>query len=371
MSVITNITVEKGYADLEKLDNKSYLYPKLTAVNMGVATHIVKKIIKGIPTEVNMKQMAVAAMIWLDEYNHDHLWNYKAEVPFNVPLKGTSIPVLTANSSDKNRRHSHNPFGRVISGAQIRRPDIIIVKNQNIRWPGRAATYPTGEVYEDNLSRLVEIKFGRDDLRPEQERDYTKIAGGKDRFTVLKVTGYNPKMRRVPAEEPVPVYAPKPQAQGYFLENWVRKGERTLDTVLIGARNAYRYTSRQVSLYSDQAQKYLRANAPWLFEGGQMVRDAARKTWKWVNDKGQIVKEWTQKQLDQAIMTIKKATDLGIEELKKIDWMQVLMVGAQIILVIGIGIAVTFFSSGTGTAPYIAAVQTILTSLTLTTAVTR
>ena len=70
-------------------------------------------------------------------------------------------------------------------------------------------------------------------------------------------------------------------------------------------------------------------------------------------------------------MTIKKATDLGIEELKKIDWMQVLMVGAQIILVIGIGIAVTFFSSGTGTAPYIAAVQAFLTSLALTTTVTR
>ena len=170
MGIVTSVNVETGYAQLERATDKGYLDPKLRAAS--VVPKLIIRTLRGKSTDVNMKQLAVALMIWLDEKNHDYLWYYKAEVTFNVPLSGTPVPVLTANSKDKNRRHSHNPFGQVIPGAQRRRPDIIIVKDKNIRWPGRAATYPTGEAYMDNLSRVVEVKFEGDQLSKDQDRDY-------------------------------------------------------------------------------------------------------------------------------------------------------------------------------------------------------
>ena len=43
--------------------------------------------------------------------------------------------------------------------------------------------------------------------------------------------------------------------------------------------------------------------------------------------------------------------------------MQVIAVGAVVVLVIAIGAAVTFFTAGMGTAPYVASVQAFLTSI--------
>ena len=367
MGIVTSISVEKGYAQLERATDQGYLDPKLRAAS--VVPKLIIRTLRGKPSDVNMKQLAVALMIWLDEKNHDYLWYYKAEVTFNVPLRGTPVPVLTANSKDKNRRHSHNPFGQVIPGAQRRRPDIIIVKDKNIRWPGRAATYPTGEAYADNLSRVVEVKFEKDELSPEQERDYTKIAGGKDRFTVLKVTSYDDtKGKGILVKKPLPVYADKPQPKGYFYEEWIRSGGRVVDSVVVAAQEAYRNASKQITKYSREAEQYLRNHAPWIFEGGKLVRDAATNTWKWMDEQGRTLKIWTQKQLDAAFEALKRATDWTIEEIKKIDWMQVIAVGTVVVLVIAIGVAVTFFTAGAGTAPYAASVQAFLTSIGLGTA---
>lgn len=81
-----------------------------------------------------------------------------------------------------------------------------------------------------------------------------------------------------------------------------------------------------------------------------------------MNAQGRTIKVWTQRQLDAALEALKKATDWTIEEIKKIDWMQVIAVGTVVILVIAIGVAVTFFTAGAGTAPYAASVQAFLTS---------
>ena len=76
-----------------------------------------------------------------------------------------------------------------------------------------------------------------------------------------------------------------------------------------------------------------------------------------------MIKVWTQRQLDAALEALKKATDWTIEEIKKIDWMQVIAVGTVVVLVIAIGVVVTFFTAGAGTAPYVASVQAFLTSI--------
>lgn len=359
MTVVTSIEVEKGYVQLERAEHKNYLYPKLQAAN--TTPKVVVKTVKGKPVEINMKQLAVAMLIWADERNHDYLWYYKAEVTFNVPKSGTPIPVLTNSSKEKNRRHSHNPFGQVIAGVQRRRPDIIVVKDKNIRWPGRAATYPTGEKYGDNLSRVVEVKFDDDDLKEGQKTDYIKIAGGEERFTVLKVSSRDTGGKT--SADRLPVYAPKPEPKGYFWEEWVKDGRQWADSLLISAEKQYQGYKRSITAYSQETERYLRKQAPWVFGGGRFVQDKAKAVWKWVDETGKTVKTWTQQQLDAAMKQIQAATDWTIAEFKQIDWFQVIAVGGVIVLAIAIGAAVTFFSAGTATAPYVAAVQAFLVTL--------
>lgn len=66
--------------------------------------------------------------------------------------------------------------------------------------------------------------------------------------------------------------------------------------------------------------------------------------------------------MDAALESLKKATNWTIEEIKKIDWMQVIAIGTVVVLVIAISVAVTFFTAGAGTAPYAASIQAFLTS---------
>lgn len=67
--------------------------------------------------------------------------------------------------------------------------------------------------------------------------------------------------------------------------------------------------------------------------------------------------------MDAALESLKKATNWTIEEIKKIDWMQVIAIGTVVVLVIAIGVAVTFFTAEAGTVPYAASVQAFLTSI--------
>ena len=66
--------------------------------------------------------------------------------------------------------------------------------------------------------------------------------------------------------------------------------------------------------------------------------------------------------MDAALESLKKATNWTIEEIKKIDWMQVIAIGTVVVLVIAIGVVVTFFTAEAGTVPYAASVQAFLTS---------
>ncbi|WP_323868146.1 VRR-NUC domain-containing protein [Xenorhabdus szentirmaii] len=68
----------------------------------------------------------------------------------------------------------------------LRRPDIVLVKNKQLRWPGRDAQYIDGSVHPDNLKVLIEVKFPGDSLTRDQEKDYPLIAG-KDRFGLFVV----------------------------------------------------------------------------------------------------------------------------------------------------------------------------------------
>ncbi|WP_445497011.1 VRR-NUC domain-containing protein [Photorhabdus sp. SF281] len=82
-----------------------------------------------------------------------------------------------------NLPQSSNPFARPSAAdaekfgvKRIRRPDIILVKEDALRWPGRNATYFDGSVHPDNLKMLIEVKFPGDKLTEDQEKDYIQIA---------------------------------------------------------------------------------------------------------------------------------------------------------------------------------------------------
>ncbi|MXE26505.1 VRR-NUC domain-containing protein, partial [Escherichia coli] len=75
-----------------------------------------------------------------------------------------------------------------------RRPDVIIVKNKEDRWPGLAGPDTEGNMHSDNLARLVEVKFPGDVLSREQYNEYMQIVGrNRTRMTILEIHDCRPE----------------------------------------------------------------------------------------------------------------------------------------------------------------------------------
>ncbi|PHM39171.1 hypothetical protein Xmau_03077 [Xenorhabdus mauleonii] len=146
----------------------------------------------------SLKQLVMSGLIRKEETHHDWLWPYKAEVVFAMRGRRTPLPMLSTSKVgdpkyDGNLPQSMNVFARPspekaveFKVTRIRRPDIILVKNKQVRWPGRAETYFDGSKHPDNLERLIEVKFPGDILSEAQESDYKKICK-PERFCVLHV----------------------------------------------------------------------------------------------------------------------------------------------------------------------------------------
>ncbi|NRN29505.1 VRR-NUC domain-containing protein, partial [Photorhabdus heterorhabditis] len=146
-----------------------------------------------------LKQIVMSGLIKVEEYKHDFLWPYKAEVVFAIRgPKDVPLPMLATSLASKQRYsgnlpQSSNPFARPSADdtkkfgvKRIRRPDIILVKEEALRWPGRNATYFDGSVHPDNLKMLIEVKFPGDELSDNQEQDYIQIAT-RSRFGVMRI----------------------------------------------------------------------------------------------------------------------------------------------------------------------------------------
>ncbi|WP_231398283.1 VRR-NUC domain-containing protein [Photorhabdus temperata] len=147
-----------------------------------------------------LNQVIMSGLIKVEELKHDFLWPYKAEVVFAIRgEQDVPLPMLATSQNSKQRYgdnlpQSSNPFARPSANdmekfgvLRIRRPDIILVKDEALRWPGRNAAYFDGSVHPDNLKMLIEVKFPGDDLTQAQQADYIQIAT-EDRFGVMRVT---------------------------------------------------------------------------------------------------------------------------------------------------------------------------------------
>ena len=117
------------------------------------------------------------------------VWAYLAEVGYNMRTKPPK--PLMSSKPERMHRHSEFPLGAAqkqienLSKGDFRIPDLTILtikaaeiiemrKSGVIDWK---RFYP----YDDNIERLVEIKFGKDDWFPGQLEAYKKIAPEKVR----------------------------------------------------------------------------------------------------------------------------------------------------------------------------------------------
>lgn len=309
-----------------------------------------------------LRQIVVSGTIKRDEEDADYRWLYKAEVSFDMwPVRLDSeavpIPFLSSNRDliardGPNRRHSNNPFPPGFRVGHLRRPDVIIVRNKSVRWPGRATQDHTGQSHADNLERLVEIKFPGDDWGKGQEKAYQPIAGGTHRMSVLDVSDCDgdfekakqagaarpaaqaagaPGPRRAaqdPSAAGVPVRAPirstKPIAEKTWYEPWLNEMPHRLTGVARAVASLWSQAKDGTAELSAAAGAWVGRHAPWLVMVGRWAREAATDTWVWVDHEGEVMYRYGAAQLRAMWRAVQEATDLTWDMLRQIDWGQVL-----------------------------------------------
>ncbi|OTA20046.1 hypothetical protein Xbed_01761 [Xenorhabdus beddingii] len=190
---ITSVSCRMERVEFPKDEDQCYLAKKAALAIWA------PKIVIGKKRILSLKQAAMSQLIKAEERKSDWLWPYKAEVTFYMRgTKRTPLPKLATSAQKKedysgNLPHSESWFPNLSAQDMIkhgitgfRRPDIILVQNQQFRWPGRDATYLDGIEHEDNLKILIEVKFPGDTLSEGQKKDYPVIAT-KERFGILVV----------------------------------------------------------------------------------------------------------------------------------------------------------------------------------------
>ncbi|WP_458368516.1 VRR-NUC domain-containing protein [Pseudomonas mandelii] len=373
----TNTSIEGTVkqAPLPNPDNKPYLMEKANYAARFPKLSI-KKTKNGSVTGLELKQLVMSGLIRADEYRWDFRWDYKAEVCFDMAFLPPK-PFLSFSwmgddvKPDPTRRHTLFPFPKGSVKGFLRRPDVIIVKSRSVRWPGQAGADHQGFEHPDNLERLVEVKFPGDKLYPDQERAYILIAGGRRRFSVLEIndcrdegdrerdrqynrehkpTGEfnplqwptllpprNPDVPPRPAPVPVPAYGPTATPRPAHVESWTQQVQIAVDSLLEQGAQGIRQLS-------DDVQQHLEDAATWLGVKGDWVRRESQKAWEWVSETGAQVMRWTDEQLRAIWKEVQRYTDITLDALRQVDWVQVLIdvgiVAATVVVAFAIGAAV-------------------------------
>lgn len=373
----TNTSIEGTVkeAQLPNPDNKPYLMEKANYASRFPKLSI-KKTKDGGVTGLELKQLVMSGLIRADEYRRDFLWDYKAEVCFDMTFLPPK-PFLSSSffgdneTPDPLRRHTLFPFPKNSVKGLLRRPDVIIVKDRSIRWPGQAGPDHQGVAHPNNLERVVEVKFPGDVLGMAQREAYLEIAGGTTRFSVLEIsdcrdkgererdreynqehkpTGEfnplqwpvllpprNPDVPPRPASIPVPAYGPSATPRPAHVESWTQQVQEAVDSLLEQGANGIRKLSQEV-------QQHLEDAATWLGIKGEWIRRESQKAWEWVSETGAQVIRWTDEQLRAIWKEVQRYTDITLDMLRSIDWVQVLIelgiAVATVVIAFAIGAAV-------------------------------
>ncbi|OCQ52291.1 VRR-NUC domain protein [Photorhabdus australis subsp. thailandensis] len=348
-----------------------------------------------------LNQVIMSGLIKVEELKHDFLWPYKAEVVFAIRgEQDVPLPMLATSQNSKQRYgnnlpQSSNPFARPSANdmekfgvKRIRRPDIILVKDEALRWPGRNATYFDGSVHPDNLKMLIEVKFPGDVLSKGQEIDYIQIATEK-RFGVMRITDnrteeqkqYDEEWRKlyqpgsqhyknpiplppysppndnslpppIPPKEGVPGTIPQPLTKNFPLvstspwsflpsyEDWVVLGQEVASL-----------TEQGLDYIRNSTRELLSQFGTWFSETGKWacneiidpITHQASYVFSWVSEQTGKMVTWTENEIKAQWQTVQQGMDITLEELKNVSWMQILKkVGKEMLEVVLIiaGVAV-------------------------------
>ena len=348
MTMITRLEVEKEDADID-LPDLGYFYLVWDYVLKYYKTQSRKQ--DGFDKVVNMTEKVTG-----------YFWPYKPEVSFSIPTdSSTPVPHLTRDrkaskkesheykdyvhglgekiglldptTEGKNRRHTRWKGSKpIITGAAVKRPDLIIVNNHKIRWPGRGAFYPiTNEYYEDNLKQLVEMKYGSDNLSEIQENTYKKIAT-PERFAVLKIwqdeDDSNKKYIYEFSPDFVPVFGfskdellPKIR-----LEPWMTSPTGRPVDIFSGEiidRKALE------SSYHPNTVDLLIKHSPWLEQLGEFER--TNSGIRWVSEEDGRAVEFSDKELQEAAAYLEQYGDIPVDDLPYVTEQEVVMSGEGVL----------------------------------------
>lgn len=355
----TGVEMVEKQSRLPTTENRQYLHIKVEyAMRFPRLSAEIRR--KGRSYRMSLKQLMMSGLIRVDEIAHSYRWYYKAEVPFDMRTTPPR-PFLSSTEKGADRRHTLNPFPETGKGI-YRRPDIIIVKDKQDRWPGLAGPDNEGHMHSDNLARLVEVKFPGDDFKGGQYRDYMQIVGGfghEDRMTILEVHDCRPEEQQWvdqvvnvtmkawktsgakywPLFLYPPIFMPRPPTIPVApkIEPWTYGRKMVADLsegVVQGVADGW-------NALSTEMQQALRFVAGWLNDSGEWVYRQGSETWVWASRTGKHMQSWSNAQIKAAWLVIQQATDMTLEMLKQVDWVQVLTNVAKtigvILVAVGIG----------------------------------
>ncbi|WP_145504161.1 VRR-NUC domain-containing protein [Yersinia vastinensis] len=358
----TGVGMVEKQSRLPTTENRQYLHLKVEyGMRFPQLSATVRS--KGKTYRMSLKQLMVSGLIRADEITHDYYWHYKAEVAFDMrtmPPRPFLSSSLLGNGAG--RRHTLNPFP-VPGKGLYRRPDIIIVKNKEDRWPGLAGLDTEGQMHGDNLARLVEVKFPGDVFGPDQYRDYMLIVGSNStRMTILEIHDCRPEEQQW-SDQVVnvtmkawktsgakywplfiypPIFMPRPPSTPVAakIEPWTYARKAVADL----SEGAINGVAEGWDALSKEMQQKLNSAASWLNDSGEWVYQQGSQAWIWASKTGHAVQSWTNAQIKAAWAEIQHATDMTLEMLEQVDWVQVLTNVAKaigvILVAVGIGILV-------------------------------
>ncbi|CAM7726966.1 VRR-NUC domain-containing protein [Escherichia coli] len=355
----TGVEMVEKQSRLPTTENRQYLHIKVEyAMRFPQLSAQIRR--KGKTYQMSLKQTIMSGLIRVDEIARNYCWYYKAEVAFDMRTTPPR-PFLSSTLLEKDgagRRHTTNPFP--VPGKGIyRRPDVIIVKNKKDRWPGLAGPDTEGNMHSDNLARLVEVKFPGDVLSREQYNEYMQIVGrNRTRMTILEIHDCRPEEHQWvdqvvnvtmkawqtsgakywPLALYPPVFMPRPPSTPVAarIEPWTYAGKVVSDL----SEGAVRGVAEGWNALSKETQLVLNSAASWLNDSGEWVYRQGSEVWVWASQTGKSVKSWTNTQIKAAWTEIQHATDMTLDMLKQVDWVQVLTNVAKTVGVILVAVGV-------------------------------
>ena len=355
----TGVEMVEKQSRLPTTENRQYLHIKVEyAMRFPQLSAQIRR--KGKTYQMSLKQTIMSGLIRVDEIARNYRWYYKAEVAFDMRTTPPR-PFLSSTLLEKDgagRRHTTNPFP--VPGRGIyRRPDVIIVKNKEDRWPGLAGPDTEGNMHGDNLARLVEVKFPGDVLSREQYNEYMQIVGrNRTRMTILEIHDCRPEEHQWvdqvvnvtmkawqisgakywPLALYPPVFMPRPPSTPVAarIEPWTYAGKVVSDL----SEGAVRGVAEGWNALSKETQLVLNSAASWLNDSGEWVYRQGSEVWVWASQTGKSVKSWTNTQIKAAWTEIQHATDMTLDMLKQVDWVQVLTNVAKTVGVILVAVGV-------------------------------